>query len=168
MKAIKIILFIFLIDQSVSCNIFFEPEHSIKLLIAKDGDRQADESDISLYKTANYYLGYKRGDNSGVYYIAYQIDPKSDFKICDIYSSRKWDKNDSINRLIIKACKIVHPFDLKIDLIYDNIDSINILLIDDKNFSNNSNYSVGNIYEIDQLNKFKLQNCYGGSKCPRF
>jgi hypothetical protein len=168
MRLIKTLLTVFFLSFLNGCFNFSGTEDFIKTQIAKDGDRRANKSDVSLYKNDYYYIGYRKGDVLGEYFIAFKPHDGMNFETCRIFSNGNWDKIDSINHLIIDAGKKINQFGLKLNTIYDDVDSVNIFLVDNKNFSDNSIYSIKNIYEIEQTGKYKLEKCFDGSGCPRF
>lgn len=166
---VRIILSINLIALSIGCfNDSKKPDDYIKKEIARSGDRQLDKASVQLYKKNFYYIGYKEGDDKDEYYLAFSLKQDKYYKICRIFANGGWDKSDTINHLIISASKKLDSLDLEFDTIYDDTDSVNISLLDSKNYSINSSYLLKNIYEINNLNKYVLRKCFSGSKCPRF
>ena len=125
----------------------------IKKSIAEFDDREILESKVTLYQKGKYYIGY-REDVNDAYFLAYSINGGSSYELCKIFTRRNWDKNDSINKLIVEANKKLDAVHLKSSMIYDDIDSLRIVLLDSRNLSINSVSAIKDIRDIKDLNKY--------------
>ncbi|MBN9379635.1 MAG: hypothetical protein J0H74_02640 [Chitinophagaceae bacterium] len=152
----------------LSCDNVSETEVKIKKIIAKDGDKHLNPTSVSVKRRDCYYLAYREDGEHNEYFVVYFESAFSKMEVCRVFANNQWDKIDSINHLIIKASKKISKFGLKLDTIYNDGDSTNIVLLDGKDLSDNSIYSIKSIYKIDQLSVYKLEKCFNGSSCPRF
>ncbi|SFQ54382.1 hypothetical protein [Parafilimonas terrae] len=150
---LTLIIFLFATFRECVCGIN-KSEDDIKKIIANFGDKQLPVSTISLKKNDGYYIGYKNQE-AGNYYLAFSLSKNDSFQVCQIVSNKDWDKNTTVNKLILKAAKSLDSLNLRFDTIYDEDDSLNIILVDAKSYAIYPSVSVKSINEIANINKYK-------------
>jgi hypothetical protein len=152
---IKTTLFILLFGtfRECVCNVNGEA-YKIKERIANFGDKQLPLSSVSLKKDNGYYIGHQNGE-TGNYFLAFSLHQNDTFQVCQIFSNRNWDKNNVVNNLIIKAATSLDSSNFKFDTIYDEADSISIMLLNSKTNAILHSVSIKNINDIVDVNKYK-------------
>lgn len=152
---IKITLLIFLFGTMRECFCSTNKnEYEIKRRIANFGDKQLPVSNIILRKQDGYYIGYKNQEASD-YFLAFSLSKNDSFQVCQIFSDKGWDKEDTINQLILKAAKNLDSLNLRFDTIYDEDDSLNLILVNAKTYEIYPSVSIRNINEIIGVDNYK-------------
>jgi len=138
-------------------------EDLIKAKIGHFEDYSLNIEDVSLSKQKDYYIGHAKYQNTA-YFVGY-IDKNNEVKVCRVFS-KEWEKNQSVNLMIIEANNELSLINLNIDTIYgaQENDSIGITLVDSKEFSN-SNWDIKKITDIKNFDKYTLTKCFASS-CP--
>lgn len=152
MNRIVLVSLVFITLTFQSCE--NHAEHGIKEGIAKFEDKWTSILNVKLMEKDTYYLGF-RGDVNDAYFLAYKTSESVPFDICKVFTVNNWDKNDSINKIIIEANRRLRNVGLKTNIIYDEKDSLEIVLLDIKNLSIKSVSTIKSIKDLIELNKYK-------------